>query len=92
MIKYTDVIYDEKPKEITVDDTVVYVIKSCEEVEIKDELIGASYIKYKCDVEEYSTSEYIDILHKSTALLNSQMDDAQIALTEVFEMMLSMLG
>ncbi len=79
MRSLTGIIYDKKPKDVMVYLTSVYVIKSCKEIIIKDEE-GNLKVKYKCDVEVYSTVEYIDYIQKENASLHEQVKSLQLLL------------
>lgn len=52
-------IYDSKPDDVTIYPTSVYVIKSCEEIEVVNKQAETTQIKFKCDVEVYNVTEYI---------------------------------
>lgn len=93
MKKLNDVLFNDKPNKVSVCPTSVYVCESCEAVEIqvpanaKDgEKIAV--IKYKCQVTVYEIPEYIDKLQQENEALNAQTTELQLALCEVYEMML----
>lgn len=88
MQKLHDVMCDQKPEEVVVYPTSVMVLVSCEEVEVEDEMSGSKSTKYKCDIEQYDVDEYIDKLQKVVADQDSQMTQTQLALVEVYEMLL----
>lgn len=91
MQRFDGVIYDEKPKDVTVYPSCVDVVLSCEEVEIEDEMSGETSTKYQCDIERYTTSEYIDVMQKKNGELEQQMTQAQVGIVEAYEMLLSLM-
>lgn len=98
----TGIIYDDKPKDVVVYPSSVYVLTSCEEIEDKQEIDKVDdegnviegetevviFVKYRCDVEIYSLPEYINKLQLENASLNNQIIELQLALTEVYEMII----
>lgn len=82
----TGVIFDNKPEDVVVYPNSVYVVKSCEEIQVMNEPEGTTQTKYKCDVEVYEIAEYIDVIQKENTLLNNQVTEAQIALVEIYEL------
>ena len=91
-----NVIYDRQPLKVTVYPTCVYVCDSCEPVtiesKIKDKQNGDEKVisknAYKCQVTVYEIPEYIDKLQQENEMLNAQTTELQLALCEVYEMML----
>lgn len=73
MQKLYNVVYDVKPKEVTVRSPCIEIVKPCEKVEIKDEVSGEVSIKFLCDVERYTVSEYIAELQRKNRELERQM-------------------
>lgn len=88
MQKLLDVMYDEKPEDVVVYPTSVMVVTECKEVEVEDTETGETSTKYQCTVERYGTTEYIGKLQQTIAEQDAQMTQTQIALTEVYEMLL----
>ena len=82
-----DVMYDARPESVTVYPSCVDVLTSCAEVQVEDEMSKEKQVKYKCDIERYDVHEYIDKLQKDNASLNQQTTDTQIALCDVYEML-----
>ena len=80
------VIYDDRPEEVIVRPTSVDVMTLVEPVNVKDEMTGKTSVKFKCNVERYTTSEYIDKLRSDNASLNMQVTQAQMGLAEVYEL------
>lgn len=91
MQRLEGVIYDAKPDDITVHPTSVDVVQSCEEVEMEDEMTGDVSKKFKCDIERYTTSEYIDVIQKQNGELEQQMTQAQVGIVEAYEMLLGLM-
>lgn len=91
MQRIENVIYDAKPDDITVYPSCVDVVKSCTEVEIEDEMSGETSTKYQCDVERYTTSEYIDVIQKKNGELEQQMTQTQVGIVEAYEMLLGLM-
>lgn len=85
------VIYDTKPDDVTVYPSCVDVVQSCVEVEMKDEMSGETSQKFKCDIERYTTTEYIDVMQKKNGELEEQMTQAQVGIVEAYEMLLGMM-
>lgn len=85
----TGITFDNKPENVVVYPSSVYVVKSCEEIQVTDEPEGTIRTKYKCDVEVYEIVEYIDVIQKENTSLNNQVTEAQIALVEIYELILS---
>ena len=83
-----DVMYDAEPEKVTVYPTSVVVVKTCKEVEVRDEQSKETQTKFQCDVEMYDVSEYIDMIQKDNSSLNQQVTDCQVALAEVYELVL----
>lgn len=88
MQKLHDIIYDAKPATVTVYDTSVMVVTACTEVEVTDEMSGTTSTKWKCEVDQYTNAEYIDILQQANADLSKQSTSLQLAMVEVYEMLL----
>lgn len=84
----TGVMYDERPEDVVVYPTSVMVAKSCEEVQLEDEISGTTITKFKCDVEVYKVHEYIDKLRVENANLDAQVTQTQVGLVEVYETLL----
>lgn len=80
------VMYDSKPEDVIVRPTSVDVMTLVEPVNVKDEMTGKTSVKFKCNVERYTTSEYIDKLRSDNASLNMQVTQAQMGLAEVYEL------
>lgn len=89
MQKFVDAEYDHKPNSIEIYRSGVDVIVKCTEVQKEDEQSGVTRIVWICDVERYSLLEYIYVQQNKYDALNEQVTQAQVGLTEVYEMLLS---
>lgn len=87
-----DVIYDAQPQTVTTYPSVVYVIKTCTPIQVEEETSDGkkpkTVTKYQCDVEVYEPTEYIGKLQEQNGELEAQMTQTQVALTEVYELLL----
>lgn len=81
-------IFDEVPKDITVWPTSVDVVKSVEAYQEKDPDTGEESTKYRVNIERYAHDEYIDVLQKKNATLEDELTSAQMALADVYEMVI----
>lgn len=86
-------IFDNEPKKISIYPTSVYVCESCEAVDVQIPGKGRDgkkiiVKKYKCQMTIYEIPEYIDKLQQENEALNAQTTELQLALCEVYEMML----
>ena len=89
MQKFVDVEYDHKPNNIEIYKSGVDVITKCTETQKKDEQSGTTRTVWICDVERYSLLEYIYVQQSKYDAINTQLTQAQVGLTEVYEMLLS---
>lgn len=83
----SNVMYDDKPESVTVYPSMVDVVVACVPVNQKNEMTDKTSVKWQCDIERYSTSEYIDKLRIKNANLSQQLTDTQVALCDVYEML-----
>ncbi len=86
MEQLNNVMYDDRPEDVIVRPTSVDVMTLIEPVNVTDDTTGKTTVKFKCNVERYKTSEYIDKLKNENVLLNEQVTQAQIGLVEVYEL------
>lgn len=89
MQKFVDVEYDHKPNNIEIYKSGVDVITKCTETQKKDEQAGTTRTVWICDVERYTLLEYIYVQQSKYDAINTQLTQAQVGLTEVYEMLLS---
>ena len=80
------VMYDDRPEEVIVRPTSVDVMTLIEPINVTDEMSGKTSVKFKCNVERYTTSEYIDKLKTDNVNLNTQVTQAQMGLAAVYEL------
>lgn len=91
-MKYLEnVIYDNKPDNVSVYPSCVDVVQTCEEIEIEDEISGGTYHKFKCSINRYTVAEYINVLQKQNEDLSQQMTQVQSGIVEAYEMLLDMV-
>ena len=83
----SNVMYDNEPESVTVQPSVEDGVVACVPVNQKDERTGKTSVKWQCNVERYSTSEYIDKLRIENGNLSQQLTDTQVALCDVYEML-----
>ena len=89
MQKFVDVEYDHKPNDIEIYKSGVDVIIKCVETQKEDEHSGTTRTVWICDVERYTLLEYIYVQQSKYDAINTQLTQAQVGLTEVYEMLLS---
>ena len=76
----------EIPNDIVILETKVLVNTNVTPIEITfDE---ETRIEYEYDITEYTKDEYIEKLAKDNEELNTELTDAQLALCELYELML----
>lgn len=88
MTRLQGVMYDAIPDAVVVSPTIVDVLVSYEEVTETDEMSGEQSTKYKCVIDRYKTTEYVDVLQKKVDSVESETTQAMVGLTEVYEMLL----
>lgn len=88
MQRMKDVMYDEKPEQVVVYPTSVRVLVDSEEVQEQDEMTGETSTKFKCTIDVYNVDEYIGSLQTQISTQDAQMTQTQLALVEVYEMLL----
>lgn len=79
-----------KPKEVEIYETVVFVASNITEItkntgfaESNQEFHG-----WQFDLVEYDKNEYIQLLQERNVALSTQLDDTQIALCDIYEMLI----
>lgn len=93
MKRIDNYICTKKPQDVAVYPTLVYVCEKCELQTVEFETNnGSGQVKTKdlfvCSMAIYEIPEYIDKLRKENEALNAQTTELQLALCEVYEMML----
>ena len=74
------------PKPLVIDEKSVWENTDVKEVEVEYE--GETYIEYEFDQKRYTKNEYIALLRRKNEQIESQITDTQLALCEVYELML----
>lgn len=86
MQQLNGVIYDSRPSDTVVYETMVDVVVLCTPINIVDEQTGKSAVKFKCNIERYTTDEYINKINSDKKDLSNQVTELQLAIVEVFEL------
>ena len=86
MIDYGKVKSLVRPEPIIIDDYSVWIHTDVKEVEVESEY--GKYIEFIYNKIQYDKNEYIRMMDEKNSSLESQLTDTQIALCEVYEMML----
>lgn len=86
MIDYGRIRSTIKPEEKVIDDFSVWINTDIQEVEVTHE--DDTLIEYEFNQVRYSKDEYIKIIDDKNANLETQLTDTQIALCEVYELMI----
>lgn len=86
MIDYGRIRSTIKPEEKVIDDISVWINTDIQEVEVTHE--DDTHIEYEFNQVRYSKDEYIKIIDDKNANLETQLTDTQIALCEVYELMI----
>ena len=74
------------PDAIRFDEKSVWVAENIKEVCV--EFQGESYVEYEFDQKRYSKDEYIKLIDEKNTELEAQLTDTQLALCDVYELML----
>lgn len=82
MIDYGTVYSSVKPEKIKIDDFSVWVSEGITEQVTEDETL------YVFNQKRYTKDEYICVLREENDALNNQLTDTQLALCELYEMMI----
>lgn len=80
--------YDTEPKPVVFWPTMVDVNTDIHQVEIKDEMTGEVSMKWQADTTRYSKDEYMQVLYEENNNLSQQIKMTQLALCDVYEMMI----
>lgn len=86
MIDYGRIRSTVKPEEKVIDDYSVWVNTDIREVEVTHE--DDVHIEYEFNQVRYSKDEYIKIIDDKNTSLEAQLTDTQVALCEVYELMI----
>lgn len=74
------------PEEMEVTSEKVFIATNIHQVTITNE--NESYQEYEFNLVEYDKDEYIKLQNEKNTALEKQVTDTQVALTEVYEMIL----
>jgi len=88
MINYGKTYSDERPEEVDVKETMVFVASNIEEVPAPDPEGEGPKTQYEFDYVGYTKDEYIKLMTDTNTEMNAQLLDAQLALCELYEMIL----
>lgn len=91
MQRLLNVEFDHKPQSPVVYKTGVDVVTRCEEKLKTDPEDGVERTVWECDLERYESDEYIKYQMAQYAALQEQVTQAQIGLTETYEMILGLM-
>lgn len=86
MIDHGKVRSTVKPEAKVIDEYSVWINTEIQEVEVNFE--DNIHTEYEFNQIRYSKNEYIEMIDNRNAQLESQVTDTQLALVEVYEMML----
>lgn len=91
MQKLLNVEFDHEPQSPVVYKTGVDVVTRCEKKQKVDPQDGTERTVWECDLDRYESDEYIKYQMAQYAELQAQVTQAQIGLTEVYELALGMM-
>lgn len=80
--------FDHEPQSPVVYKSGVDVVTRCEQKQKVDPQDGTERTVWKCDLERYESDEYIKYQMDQYAALQQQLSDTQMALCEVYEMLI----
>lgn len=86
MIDYGRIRSTDAPEEKVIDEYSVWINTDIQEVEVEHD--GDVHTEYEFNQVQYSKDEYIKMIDDKNAQLESQVTDTQMALVEVYEMVL----
>lgn len=87
MINYGKTYSDERPEEVDVKETMVFVASNIKEVLTPDPEGEENKTQYEFDYVGYTKDEYIKLMTDTNSDMNAQLLDAQLALCELYEML-----
>lgn len=86
MTEYKKVKSTVCPEKIRFDEKSVWVSENVTELQVEQN--GMVYAEYEFDQKRYSKDEYIKLIDEKNAMLEAQLTDTQLALCEVYELMI----
>lgn len=87
MINYGKTYSDERPEEVDVKETMVFVASNIKEILNPDPEGEGPKTQYEFDYVGYTKDEYIKLMTDNNSGMNAQLLDAQLALCELYEML-----
>ena len=75
----------EQAKDLIIGDTIVYVHCNIKKLDVDIDGNPTDNL-YEYDEIQYTKDEYIELISNKNAVLENQITDTQIALTEIYEM------
>lgn len=85
MVDYGRIRSTVRPEEKVVDDYSVWVNTDIQEVQVTDEM--GDRTEFEFNQVQYSKEEYIKLIDTKNAALEQQLTDTQLALCDVYEML-----
>lgn len=86
MVNHGKVRSMEAPEAVVVDEYSVWVAADVQEVEVADE--QGTRTEYEYNLTQYTKDEYIHMMIDSNAELESELNNTQLALCDVYEMIM----
>lgn len=86
MVDYGRIRSTVRPEEKVVDEYSVWMNTDIQEVEVTTE--DGTHTEYEFNQVQYSKDEYIRMIDDRNATLEKQLDDTQLALCEVYELLI----
>ena len=86
MVDYGTVRSTVRPEEKVVDEHSVWLSTDIQGVEVTHE--DDTHIEYEFNQVQYSKDEYIKLLDERNDVLDTRLTDTQLALVEVYELMI----
>ena len=90
MIEYKDTRSAERPAEVDIKETKVFVATNIHTVEVNDYDMSdepTTRIEYEFDYIEYTKDEYLHLMIERNNELENEITDTQLALCDVYEML-----
>lgn len=86
MTKFKNIRSTIRPDATRFDEKSVWVSENIREIEVERD--GDAYTEFEFDQTRYTKDEYIKLIDEKNASLEAQLTDTQLALCEVYELML----
>lgn len=88
MQRFENIEFDFEPQPIEVYKSSVDVFSRREKKDKVDPETGETMVKWECDFDRYDADEYIKLQMAQNADLQEQVTQTQVALVEVYELIL----